>query len=172
MISRSLMLQLSLAIVMITSVVLIGFGLFRYQTNLQKLPERLNQNLELTAKRLSISLRTPIFNYAEYETRDIILSEMEDPNIVAMVVSLGDGNFTKFKYRRGVDKKPVPVEAFIPKKGEMQITRKILYDTDALGEVKIYMTPKYLEEQLEAAFFSDIFQMNGLLLEKLIMRSI
>ncbi|RPJ80637.1 MAG: hypothetical protein EHJ94_06055, partial [Deltaproteobacteria bacterium] len=86
MFSRSLMIQLSLAIVLITSAVLTGFGLYRYQKNLQKLPDQLEQNLELTAKRLSISLRTPIFNFSEYETRDIILSEMEDPNIVAINV--------------------------------------------------------------------------------------
>jgi PAS domain S-box-containing protein len=158
MFSRSLMIQLSLAIVLITSVVLTGFGLYRYQKNLQKLPDQLYQNLELTAKRLSISLRTPIFNFSEYETRDIILSEMEDPNIVTITVSLEDGNLSKFVYSRSIDNKPAPVESFVPKNEEMHISRKILYKTDELGEVEIYMTPKYLKEQLKNTFFSELFQ--------------
>jgi PAS domain S-box-containing protein len=158
MFSRSLMIQLSLAIVLITSAVLTGFGLYRYQKNLQKLPDQLDQNLELTAKRLSISLRTPIFNFSEYETRDIILSEMEDPNIVAITVSLEDGSLSKFVYGRSIDNKPAPVKSFIPKNGEKHIRRKILYETDELGIVEIYMTPKYLEERLRNTFFSDLSQ--------------
>ncbi|MBA4369218.1 MAG: hypothetical protein C0403_16450, partial [Desulfobacterium sp.] len=157
MFSRSLMIQLSLAIVLITSVVLTGFGLYRYQKNLHKLPDQLDQNLELTAKRLSISLRTPIFNFSEYETRDIILSEMEDPNIVAITLSLEDGKLSKFVYGRSIDNKPAIVESFFPKNGEMHISMKI-FKKDELGEVGIYMTPKYLKEQLRNTFFSELFQ--------------
>jgi PAS domain S-box-containing protein len=158
MFSRSLMIQLSLAIVLITSVVLTGFGLYRYQKNLQRLPDQLSQNLELTAKRLSISLRTPVFNFSEYETKDIILSEMEDPNIAAITVSLKDGYLSKFVYGRSIDNKSAPVESYVPKNGEMHISKKIFYERDELGEVELYMTPKYLKQQLRDTFFSDLFQ--------------
>ncbi|RJP76272.1 MAG: PAS domain S-box protein [Desulfobacteraceae bacterium] len=162
MVSRSLMIQLSLAVVLITSSVLTGFGLYRYQKNLQKLPDLLEQRLELKAKRLSISLRTPIFNYAEYETRDIILSEMEDPNIVALVVSLNDGHSSRYIYTRSASNQPVQVKNFTPQKEERQITRKILYETNELGEVTICMTPKFFRYQLQQNFVSDLFQIGVL----------
>ena len=158
MIARSLMIQLSLAVVLITSIVLFGFGTVRYQKNLRRLPLQMEQQLELSAKRLSISLRAPVYNFAESETRDVILSEMEDPDIAAIIIETTEAPSQKYIYSRAEDKAPVQVEAFSPGRDEIQVSRRISYGVTELGRVTIFMTPKYLRQQLHANLYSDILQ--------------
>ena len=82
----SLGVQLSLAVVVITTSVLAIFGFYRLSDNSDILKSQLEKSLTNTVERLAFSLSSPYFNFHDKGIRDIILSEMDNRAILGIYV--------------------------------------------------------------------------------------
>lgn len=154
----SLMIQLSLAVVLISSVVLALFGYSRYLQNSSLLEDQLEQSLAMTVERLAVGLSAPFYNYYDAGIRDIILSDMKNKAVIGIFVfELGNADL-QYGFIRSKDNIIRTKEMTVPE-GVLRGSQKIAYQDEELGEVHVIMTSQYMRQRLLKSLISDIFQM-------------
>ncbi len=84
---NSMILKLIGIVVVTTTLVLTTFGFYEYRKNLQTLSSQLAASLVLTQKRLALNLRRPLLNYDDKAIHNIIVSEMDNKNIVGVFLA-------------------------------------------------------------------------------------
>ena len=138
--SKSLMLQLSVAIVLISTVVLAMFGYFRYQHDSNTLSSDLEASLAMTAEKLSLGLRDPLYSFQENAIDGVVLSEMKNPIVKAIFVVEPWESEKKYWYVRDANDAVVMVDKILPEEGYLTAIRKITHEGEEVGEVRVYAT--------------------------------
>ncbi len=154
---NSLMVQLSVAVVLISTLVLAVFGSYRYMKNSTILRDQLEQTLDLTVKRLATGLATPFYEYYDAGIKNNIYSEMKNNEVIGVYLfGLGE-KVPQYGYIRLENKIIESCEMDVPKWG-LKRSEKIVHEGEILGEVHVIMTTKHMENQLKELIISDIFQ--------------
>ncbi|MBT4637596.1 MAG: PAS domain S-box protein [Deltaproteobacteria bacterium] len=153
----SLGVQLSLAVVVITTSVLAIFGFYRLSDNSDILKSQLEKSLTNTVERLAFSLSSPYFNFHDKGIRDIILSEMDNRAILGIYVVDKQSNALHYGYVRseGEIKKVKEEKIFEP---SLEKEHGITFENLQLGKVRVIMTPLFMEQRLRIILISDISQ--------------
>ncbi len=157
MFTKSLLFKLGIIVVLITTGVLIVLGAYTYQTNYNTLRSELQENLELTADRLSISLRAPLYTFHEEGVRDVILSEMNNNAIAGIFVIETWENTQKYWYvnKNGEIRN---ADEIISGSQYVSISKKIIQNDDEIGEIRVFLSTRQMEENLRETLFLKIIE--------------
>lgn len=155
---RSIMIQISVAVVVITTIVLTVFGVYRFTVESEMIRKQLSDTLAMAVKRMTISLRTPLFNYAEDETRSIIISEMDDPSIEAISVTEPDEASPRYSYSRAEDGSIRSAALSANGPDLISARSNILFKGENLGEVTVFMSTEKSQKHLQDMIVSNVIQ--------------
>lgn len=147
-----------LLLIIILTLVLTGLGTFNYIDKKKSSLEDLNQLGNHAVKRFQQNLPDPLWNIAYDQVSNVIKSEMENQNFFAVLVYEADGeNIAQAKIRNNdwelVDydqEKELSRQKYIFSKG------KIEKDGELLGIVEIYLTTRFVHQELEKLLFWTI----------------
>ena len=152
---KSLMVQLSIIIIFITTSVFVGFGLFRYQQFSNRLSKQLQQSLDQSLERLSVGLKSPFFTLYQAGIKDIIHSELKNQAIQGIYVLDGKSDKLYYGYRREGDS-ILETGQVITQPDDLSGRRQIAYEDEILGTVVVIMTTSGLRKQLLVAVIFDL----------------
>ncbi len=155
---RSLLVQLSLAVILIATVTLTIFGYINYQETRSSMLQELNLSLERTANRLTTGIRTPLYNIHSESIQDILLAEMESPTVSRILII--ESGLTKPSYGYSRNKQgQIVTDLSVPQDHPgLQTKRIVRYADEDLGEIFVYMTQDHLDQTLRRILYQDIFQ--------------
>lgn len=137
---QNLSVQLSLIVIIIPTVVLVLFGLYRIHTQTSEYERRLNSSLKNEALQLSASLSTALFNFDDETCRVICKAALKKPEIVKITVWDLEQQYLSFKddhFKTGVN-----ADNYI--KFEMPISFK----NELIGKIQIVATTLFLKADI------------------------
>ncbi len=160
MISKSLMPQFIIVIVIISTIVLTVFGYYQYIVETQELTNQLYDSLSMATNRLSISLRTPLYAFQEEGIMNVVLSEMDNPAIVGIFILEAWKDEPTYSYARNEDGLVIVVDNVYDFLPDEYITKskKVIHDEYNLGEVHVFITTQYMKERLLYSIISNMIQ--------------
>ncbi len=158
MITRSLMFQLSIIIVFIASGTLAGFGYYRFQIESSDARDQLQEELTTTSERLAISLDSPLYSFHDEGIRDVILSEMNNPDIVGIYIVDPWISGQKYWYSKDTRGNPIVVNEFPDHNSYISKSSPIIHDSEEIGDVIVFISTERMNAQLEANLISIVIQ--------------
>ena len=156
--SKSLMIQMSVAIVVITTVILTVFGYTRYLQNLKIQNEQLENSLIQIIERLSLGLSSPFFAFDDGGLKAIILSEMKNKSVNGIFVFGQSEDKAKYGYIRAGDIIESTKKVKL-RENDITETRTIEHKNLVLGNVHVIMSKDIIKERIKRMLISDFFQM-------------
>ncbi|ODS23757.1 hypothetical protein AB835_07190 [Candidatus Endobugula sertula] len=138
-----------LILTMMAVMVIAGFYSFKY---IQKLETgKLTTFANLSADRLSKSLETPMWNIDREHVSELLNTEMAEKVIVGLVVT-DEGDKGVFSSKtRGPSGEIIDSASPFADSGNkhiIQVNRSITHDNKNIGSLDVYITDKYLDEEL------------------------
>ncbi|MCP4373709.1 MAG: HAMP domain-containing protein, partial [Deltaproteobacteria bacterium] len=156
---KSLTIQLILIILIITTVLLSGFGYYRFMATRSEFMEELNDKANKISNRLSFNLSFSLFNFNDNVMSSMIKAEMEDRELAWIILyeSLNSGQ-PLYKFTRLNDGTITASGADPLKENYISKVKEVLYNQKKIGEVHIFLTHRYIRAKLLRNLISDIFQ--------------
>ncbi|MBN2468915.1 MAG: hypothetical protein JXD19_12280 [Deltaproteobacteria bacterium] len=158
--------KLSLLIIIATTLALSGFALYSYLSEKTKMQAELSRLASVTAERLSVTLVTPLWDMNEEKIAEVLMAEMLERQIYALIVKEGDGGKVLVGKQRDekwsvVDANQEPSGEFISKKMD------VLKGGEALGSVELFFTSTYMNAELDRLILHMVlacFMVNSVLI--------
>ncbi|MCP3923208.1 MAG: methyl-accepting chemotaxis protein [Desulfobacterales bacterium] len=152
---NSIQIRLSLYIIIMLTLVLSCFSYLSYSVTKDKMYLDINRFAEITLKQLTQSLVIPIWEFNEKQIDKTLVSAMSDRSIYAiMILEKGQKNVSIGKIR---DDKWGIINNIKDIKGDYIIkTGDIKKENKIIGQVNIYITTKFIKENLQNLLFYDI----------------
>ncbi|MBR9706423.1 HAMP domain-containing protein [Candidatus Pacearchaeota archaeon] len=152
------MVKLSIIILIISTLAFALLGSFEYKYDSKELKKDLINRLESTSKRLSISLDTPLYTFQDQGIRDIILSEISDPEIIGIFVIENSKINSSYGYAK-LEDKIIESKTFPEKSNNiLQIKNTISHKEESLGEVYVFITTNVLKQKLKSELITHAIQ--------------
>lgn len=161
-----LLLKVGILVVLTTTFTLAVFGLWQHRKTATRMTQSLEERVQFAAKRLSINLKEPIFNYNKSMAEDVIFAEMESGLIAGIFVLEHEKTIPGFSFSRNTLGKLVPADTLLSGDDYIVASRKIKRETNVIGEVKVFASRNYLDADLQQMSVSAVTQI--LLLDMLI----
>ncbi len=155
---KSLTNQIGVMIVVITTLLLSGFGYYRYMADRRGLMLQLNGKNIRIANRLSTNLSLPLYNLDNGVLINTIKAEMEDQEIVSILLYENKNDEPVFKYTRLDDGTITSSGKEFIKGNYLSVKSDIVYDQKKFGVIHVFMTKKYIMGKLRKNLITDIFQ--------------
>ena len=119
--------------------------------------DELNQKADGLVERLSESLITPLWNVDQAAINRILLSEMNDKRIKAILVTEDNGNNVFAGKIRNetwniVNFKSWPIGKFVKRKAEISIMNQ------PIGAVEIFLSPKFIDDELYQSLLNSLLR--------------
>jgi len=151
-----------LLVILITSVVLIGFGLFDYVKIKKEMTSDLKESGTIIANRLSKTLVDPLWDMEMDKIDKIIRAEMAEKRIYAVIVKESNSEKVSTGRIRDKDWNIIETDKIVEGDKYIKITRKLQKENEVLGTIDVINTPKFMEKALYKAsiivFIKMIFQ--------------
>ena len=150
--------KLNLTIILMTSLILFSYGVYDYFSLKGKMTTELNDLTEAVAERLSTSMITALWDFNQDLGRQGIISEMKDKRIYAVVVMDKNAKepFISIKREDGTWE-PKDYKGAVS--GDLvSNVQKVKKEDNALGEVSVYLTKKFMQKELRASVFFLFFR--------------
>lgn len=149
--------KIGILIVAISLVSFIVSGAYDYSSMRRDMLNELNQKADGLVERLSESLITPLWNVDQAAINRILLSEMNDKRIKAILVTEDNGNNVFAGKIRNeswniVDFKTWPIGKFVKRKAEISIMNQ------PIGAVEIFLSPKFVDDELYHSILSSLLR--------------
>lgn len=153
--NRSVAFVLNISLVAVTTVVLLGFGVYNTMELSQKASTELRELASGVSTRLSRGLALPLWNMDEAQTRDVLLSEMADKRVQALLVRDPDGK----KILAGVDRdgqwKPRQTKNAENTVHTVVKSVPIEHNKKQLGMVEVVITKRFLDAAVREAMLTS-----------------
>jgi len=144
---NSLRTQIGLLLISLTTLVLLGSGAYQYiQIKKAKLAG-LNHIAKSASERLSENLASPLWNLEEDAIDDILLSEMNEPEIAAILVKNQEQKVVYGK-QRDEQWKPANTKKDLPFALPIKHSHEIRKLDELLGTVEVYASDHFLKQEL------------------------
>ena len=153
-----LLLKVGLLVVLTTSFALVGFGLYQSRYTSVHMTQTLRERLSLTADRLAINLREPLFLYNKGRAENMISAEMGSRLISGVFVTERETVVPGFGFSKDTSERVVPTETLLPEDGHMLEVRDIRRGEATLGEVKVFATLRYLQKDFRQTLTDIVIQ--------------
>ncbi len=144
----------SIFLILANTLVFSGYMVYYYETTKAEMTEELTTAAAFMANRLSGSLRMPLWSMDRKTTEDIITSDMSRQVWGIIVRDEYDNIF--FGMKRDKDWQIIKTEEAEFKGNFVSAAQDILDKNSKLGRVNVYLTPRFMEEQLRHAINSMI----------------
>ncbi len=146
---RSIRLQLSLMILVMTTGTLALYGAWQILESRGELRAELITDADITAQRLARSLADPLWNFDEVQVYETLASEMLDRRIFAIGIRGADGEAITHAMVRGEDWEPTRATA-VPE-GETTVVRTtdLEMSGEELGTVSVHFTTRFMAGTLK-----------------------
>lgn len=151
----------------IVSVTLVTFGIYPFLSYRSEKIEDLNNTIIELSKRLSNTIINPLLNEDSDEINNLIIQDMPNKNIVAILVNANDGSiyghikdknyFEKEDEEINIVEFSDSIENRIIFDNSRVITKPITKGTKELGTLDIYITDYYINRELG----NNLFQTTG-----------
>ena len=140
--------KLSLPLVCLISIVLLGYMVFNYFSVKNKLESDLKIEANIIIRRLAKNIAMPLWNMDNVQAKEVVMSEMAAKNVYAFLYrEATGGNAITFGSRRDDNWNVIDSKDEI--NGNYIITKKeVIKDQNKLGVVELYITDKFLKEEL------------------------
>lgn len=144
--SISIQLKIGSTMIVLTTLILAGFGGYQYYTRQIREQARLDTFGDNAAKQLSLNLVAPLWEFDKDQMAKVVETTLQDENILAILVRDAKQHFPigKLRDEKGqiVDTGEQLTPEFPPK------TMDILKDNQAIGSVAIYLTRRVMQQEL------------------------
>jgi len=145
--------RISIILVIITTLILFGFVVYNYFAAKSKMETELNNFARITSTRLSKYLVEPLWGVDEKQIEDAFNSEMMEKRIYGIVVIDRDTNKVFLAKKRDINWNIIKAKGKIT--GDLiKSSRKIRRDKEVLGDVEIYVTPKFIRQELNQSIIN------------------
>jgi hypothetical protein len=142
-------------LICLISLVLLGFMVLNYFSVKNRLNGELKQDAESAIERLSKNLIPSLWNMDNAQAREVMMSEMSKKDIYGMLVRNAEGKVVVLGIKRDINWNIVNENEEIP--GDYIIkTKEIIKDQSKLGTVEIYLTDKFVKEELRESIIYTI----------------
>jgi methyl-accepting chemotaxis protein len=153
---QSVSLVLTLALVSVTTVLLLGFGVYNAAQMGSKATAELDDLAANVAGRLGKGLALPVWNMDEAQTRDALLSEMADKRVLALLVREQGGQKIFSGLARDGAWKPTDSKGTPPAADDVRRSVAIEHKGKPLGTVEVVVTRQFLNEALKEAMWTSV----------------
>ena len=144
---NSIQTTISAILILLTTIILLGFVLFNYFAAKSKMNEELKHFSEITSTRLSKYLVEPLWGVDEKQIEDSLTSEMMEKRIYAIVIYDRDTKRVFTGKKRDSNWKIVATKGNITGK-VIKSRKKITRGKETIGDVEVYVTLKFMEQEL------------------------
>jgi predicted Zn finger-like uncharacterized protein len=144
---NSIQTKISGILILLTTVILLGFVMFNYFAAKSKMNEELKHFSEITSTRLSKYLVEPLWGVDEKQIEDSLNSEMMEKRIYAIVIYDRDTKRVFTGKKRDSNWKIVATKGNITGK-VIKSRKKITRGKETIGDVEVYVTLKFMEQEL------------------------
>lgn len=155
---QSMIFKVSLVVITGATLVLSGFGLYRYHQDANEQMRNLNRSLNISTQRFAFSLSNPLYNYDDKTIQNIIISEMENKLISGVFIWEKGSDKPQYGYIRDSEQKISRSQVLLPEEGNISQTANIYFEDDHLGFIKVYMTKQFLEARLRKILTSKVVE--------------
>lgn len=146
---KSILAKISAVIILLSLVMLTGFGCYNYYTTRTMLQTEMDRLAEITVDRLAQNLVSPLWNLDKEKVAAALNAEMVEKRIYAVVAREGDSTGVFQGKQR--DGKWQVVETMAEVAGADLVRGKdVIKDAGKLGRVEVYFTTKFMQEELNA----------------------
>ena len=154
--NKSIGLILIVSLVLVTTAVLSLFGYYNYSTRSAQASRELEQHAVRLASRLGLNSAQAIWNMNNSQTKEIMASEMESPEVESIIIREADG--AKVFEGMGRDQSWTVYDSKDPPKDATVISAKKAVERQGktIGFVEAYVTRKFLQEELNNMMWSSV----------------
>jgi signal transduction histidine kinase len=153
--ARSIVFYVITLLVVTVTIALGVFGYLNYTEIKNSRIDTLKKNLSIQTSQLSIALALPGWNLDNFGVDRIIDSFLLDNNISAVVVDVGDEQ-KSIRVRDSnwqiITSQTVPVLS-----DEFKDEKKIIFKNEIIGSVQVYVTPKFIQQELTGIVIRIVF---------------
>lgn len=154
-VARSIVFYVSTLLVVTVTIALGVYGFLNYSEIKNSRIDSLKKNLSIQTSQLSIALALPGWNLDNFGVDRIIDSFLLDSNISAVVVDVGDEK-KSIRIRDSnwqiITSKTVP-----PMTSEFKEEKEIVFKNEVIGSVQVYVTSKFIQQELMGIVVRIIF---------------
>ncbi len=144
---HSIRIKLGLILIGVTSIIMIVYGAAQYTLDSRNKTQALKSLSAKTAERISGLMSTPLWDYDEKQLQDVIISEMGEQSIFAVIVRDPLKKNILLGKKRDAEWRVTPCDA--PVTGDYLVDRaEIIHDNTILGIVEIYTSTALVKEEL------------------------
>lgn len=149
--------RIGLLIIFISLITFVISGAYDYSSMRSNMFQELNVKADGLVERLSESLITPLWNVDQAAINRIILSEMNDKRVKAILVTEDNGhNIFAGKIRDRnwniIDFSKWPKGNLVKRKAEISIMNQ------PIGAVEIFLSPKFIEDELYHSLLNSLLR--------------
>jgi len=138
----------SIALVLMVTGVLVGYGFFSYRAIRQHQWDELRSEEAMLADQLAVALTLPLWNFDHEQIDRIIEGAMQNNDVAAVIVRLADQRATAHARTRDDHWRVQRADPEFGSAGLLWASRPIIAGTNKLGTVEIFVTPRFIEAEL------------------------
>lgn len=154
-VARSIVFYVSTLLVVTVTLALGVFGFLNYSEIKNSRIGNLKSNLSIQTSQLSIALALPGWNLDNFGVERIIDSFLLDRNISAVVVDINDEE-TKVRVRDADWK--IAISHNLPVlPDDFKEEKKIIFKNEVIGTIQVYVTPKFIQQELTGIVVRIVF---------------
>ncbi len=153
----NLMWKVCLTVLLTLTISLGVFGWFQHRNISARLNDSLMEKLRLSKERMAINLKNPLFNYDPDAVKNVISAEMDSELLSGVYVISKDR--IEYGFIRNEKGEIVSSDSFLPEQGFISETRQVKEGDMILGDIRIYMTTRFLKKELRESLRIIIIQM-------------
>ncbi|GAK54372.1 methyl-accepting chemotaxis protein [Candidatus Moduliflexus flocculans] len=145
----SIQLKIGMTIILLTTAILSGFGLYQYQTRQTRELDRLNAFSQNAAQQLALNLVSPLWDFDKEQMVKVVETAMQDGNILAIAVK---DKSQSLLVARGRDQDWNLIETLekLTETGT-PTTVDITKDNNVIGSIEVYVTQRLVQQELKLA---------------------
>lgn len=160
---RSVQTKITLTLVVVTTVILLAFGLYNLYQTQQRLNEELRDLAETTVQRLSQHVIGPFWALDDEQLSEQLEAAMLEQRIEAVILRDRDRETIYMGRQRGPNQGVEELESEPQGDFIRSRTNLVRDDGEMIGALEVYVTREFLEEQFNEVMVAEIGR--GLILD-------
>ena len=145
--------------ILIVTVVLGSFTAYSFLQSKNKMMSDLEQLADATVTRLASHLINPLWDLDEELVNEIVVAEMTEKRLFGVIVRDSDNKTIFAAQKRNKSWQPVKYNGLqLGTKGLVFQSADVSNGNDHLGQVEVYLSPRFLNEELNANFSNMLLQ--------------
>jgi PAS domain S-box-containing protein len=147
--SRSVAAAVIPALVALTTLVLAGFGGLNYRSHRELEWKKLHDSLEADADQLAAALVLPVWNFDREQIKAVLASAMKAESAQALRLELPGGKADVQILLKDDHGRVRAATGTLPKAGLLVESRDLKYANEAIGQVQLFATTRFVEGELK-----------------------